>query len=359
MVPSQQPALTLGASAAAEASRSQLTCITSAIAPDDQVACMKSTSSFDQSITSSPSTISERTCLHFAQAPRSLYFSDGPARTLGALCPSLARTTVELCSSPEPYSSPAASSNPLKTTAASPTAAVPLGKLRGSESSGSTGTACTSSGALGCSIFPATPRKIPGPRPEDLRGRHRSRLFETICCCAPGRALGRATASFGNPRGTDGPSRGAALAEDLLLRSLVSADAIVQDCSTALQPVRPLRHLGILGEPMVHQGGGLSPKDLPLRSLVSGDAIEQDCSTILQPVRPEGHLAVLLRRFGILGEPMVHQKGELSPKDLLLRSQDSSRQDFFSSRGPIQVRAVKPLSPCCTHEAITLSCETC
>ena len=174
---------------------------------------MKSTSSFDQSITSSPSTIFERTCLHFAPAPRSLYFSDGPARTLGALCPSLARTTVELCSSPEPYSSPAASSNPLKTTAASPTAAVPLGKLRGSESSGSTGTACTSSGALGCSTFPATPRKIPGPRPEDLRGRHRSRLFETICCCAPGRALGRATASFGNPRGTDGPSRGAALAE--------------------------------------------------------------------------------------------------------------------------------------------------
>ena len=147
--------------------------------------------------------------------------------------------------------------------------------------------------------------------------------------------------------------------KDLLLRSLVSADAIVQDCSTVLQPVRPLRHLGILGEPMVHQGGGLSPKDLPLRSLVSGDAIVQDCSTILQPVRPEGHLAVLLRRLRILGEPMVHQKGELSSKDLFLRRQDSSRQDFFSSRGPIQVRAVKPLSPCCTHEAITFSRETC
>ena len=177
MIPSQQPALTLVASAAAEDSRSQL--ITSAIAPDDQVVCMKSTSSFDQSITSSPSTIFEYTCLHFAPALRYLYFSDGPARTRGALCSSLARTTVELCSSPEPYSPRAASSNPLKTDAASPTAAVPLGKLHGSECSGSTGTACTSSGALGCSAFPATPREIPGPRPEDLRGRHRSRLFET------------------------------------------------------------------------------------------------------------------------------------------------------------------------------------
>ena len=133
-----------------------------------------------------------------------------------------------------------------------------------------------------------------------------------------------------------------------------------------LQPVRLeghlavlLRHLGILGKQMVHQEGGLSPKDLPLRSLVSGDAIVQDCSTILQAVRPEGHLAVLPRRLGILGEPMIHQKGELSPKDLFLRSQDSSRQDFFLSRGPIQVRSVKPLSPCCTHEAITLSRETC
>ena len=52
MVPSQQPALTLVASAAAEDSRSQL--ITSSIAPDDQDVRLKSTSSFDQSNTSSP-----------------------------------------------------------------------------------------------------------------------------------------------------------------------------------------------------------------------------------------------------------------------------------------------------------------
>ena len=46
------------------------------------------------------------------------------------------------------------------------------------------------------------------------------------------------------------------------------------------------------------------------------------CSTVLQPVRPEGHLAVLLRRSGILAELMVHQGGELSPRDLLFGSQD-------------------------------------
>ena len=92
MVPSQQSALTLVASAAAEDSRSQL--ITSAIAPGDQVVCMESTSSSDQSITSSPSTIFEYTCLHFAPARRSLYSSDVHARTLGALCPSLARGSV-------------------------------------------------------------------------------------------------------------------------------------------------------------------------------------------------------------------------------------------------------------------------
>ena len=43
-------------------------------------------------------------------------------------------------------------------------------------------------------------------------------------------------------------------------------------------------------------------------------------TTVIQPVRPEGHLAVLLRRLGIPGEPMVHQGGGLSPKDLPFRS---------------------------------------
>ena len=75
-----------------------------------------------------------------------------------------------------------------------------------------------------------------------------------------------------------------------------------------------------------------------LQKRISGDAIIQDCSTVLQLVRPEGHLAVLLRRLGILGEPMVHQEGELSPRDLLLRSQDSPRQHFFSGRDPTRVR---------------------
>ena len=75
-----------------------------------------------------------------------------------------------------------------------------------------------------------------------------------------------------------------------------------------------------------------------LQKRISGDAIVQDCSTVLQPVRPEGHLAVLLRRLGILEEPMVNQGGELSPRNLLLRSQDCPRKDFFSSRDPTRVR---------------------
>ena len=70
MVPSQQPALTLVASAAAEDSRSQL--ITSAIAPDDQVVRMKSTSCFDQSNTSSLSTTFEYTCSSRALSLRNL-----------------------------------------------------------------------------------------------------------------------------------------------------------------------------------------------------------------------------------------------------------------------------------------------
>ena len=46
-----------------------------------------------------------------------------------------------------------------------------------------------------------------------LRGRGRARFLDGTTDSAPGGALGRVTASFGNPRGTDGPSRGGALAE--------------------------------------------------------------------------------------------------------------------------------------------------
>ena len=46
-----------------------------------------------------------------------------------------------------------------------------------------------------------------------LRGRDRARLLDDTTAGAPGGALGRVTASFGNPRGTDGPSGGGAFAE--------------------------------------------------------------------------------------------------------------------------------------------------
>ena len=53
----------------------------------------------------------------------------------------------------------------------------------------------------------------PGTSEGDLRGRDRSRLLDGTTAGAPGGALGRVTASFGNPRGTDGPSGRGALAK--------------------------------------------------------------------------------------------------------------------------------------------------
>ena len=111
----------------------------------------------------------------------------------------------------------------------------------------------------------------------------------------------------GNLRGSDGPT----------------GDACESTSGTKgfRTPACTKRHLiPICSERYVVQG---------LQKGISGDTIVQDCLTVLQPVRPEGYLAVLLRRLGILGEPMVHQRGELSPRDLLLRSQDSPRQRFF------------------------------
>ena len=235
-------------------------------------------------IASSPSTaitslhVDIRPCI--APARDSPLFSNEPA---------LAPTTGENLSPP-----PVGSTDLQKTDAAPSAAASSPGNPR--ESDGPTGDACKSTSGTRvfrtATMYDATigtrtlgEVRVPRTSEEHLLGR------DGTTASAPGGALGRVTASFGNPRGTDGPSRGGALAEG-------SAFA------TVLQPVRPeghlavlLRRLGILGEPMVHQGEELSPKDLPLRSLISGDA------TVLQPVHPEGHLAVLLRRLGILGEP--------------------------------------------------------
>ena len=107
MVPSQQPALTLVASAAAEDPGSQLT--TSVISSEDQVdqvACIKFTNTFiDRSIASSSSPASKYIYPHLSAPARgSMHSSDEPT---------LARTTGELCS-PR-----IASTNPLKTNAAS------------------------------------------------------------------------------------------------------------------------------------------------------------------------------------------------------------------------------------------------
>ena len=230
MVPFQQPALTLVASAAAEDPGSQLT--TSAIASEDQVARIKSTSTYiDKSIASSSSTAFKYIYQHSSDAPArgSMYSSDQPA---------LVRTTGELCSPP------AASINPLKTNVASPAAADPPGNLRGSDCSGLLGTSSVPGRTLGHTTA-STPGEVLGHDPatsrreEDLRGRDRSRLLETVSTLgevlgggisagalgeapgggtsagAPEGALGGCTpTSKRNPRGSDGPSREKALARE-------------------------------------------------------------------------------------------------------------------------------------------------
>ena len=54
--------------------------------------------------------------------------------------------------------------------------------------------------------------------------------------------------------------------------------------------------------------------------------------------------------------PLIRRGSELSPGEPALE-ESSSQAMFpflFSSRSPIQVRSIKPLSPCCTHGATTL-----
>ena len=131
--------------------------------------------------------------------------------------PALPQTTGEDFAPP-----PVRSTNPQKTDAAPSAAASPPGNPR--RSKGPTGDACEStSGTRGfrtASIYGATfvthmLGEICRPRTskEDLRGRDRSRLLDGTTTGAPGGALGRVTASFGNRRGTDGPSGRGALAK--------------------------------------------------------------------------------------------------------------------------------------------------
>ena len=98
-------------------------------------------------------------------------------------------------------------------------------------------------------------------------------------------------------------------AQELQGLKRISGDAITQGCSRT--PVRSERYL----------------------------------VTVLQPVRPEEHLAVVLqRRLGVLGEPMAHQGRKLSPENLLRRNRDSLQAAFFSGRGQIRVRFAKFLA---------------
>ena len=117
---------------------------------------------------------------------------------------------------------PIASINPSKTDAAPSAAESPPGNPRGSDRP--TGDTCEStSGTRGfrtASMYEATfdthmLGEICGPRTSegDRREHDSSRLIDGTTAGAPGGELGRVTASFGNPRGTDGPSERGALAK--------------------------------------------------------------------------------------------------------------------------------------------------
>ena len=123
MVPSQQPALTVVASAAAEDPGSRL--FTPAIAPEDQVVRIKSTSlSIDKSIAVSSSTLHSSIYVNIPQThqPEDPYI---PPMNL----PSPERSTGEELNSPPP----AASTDPQKTDAAPSAAASPTWNHRGSD----------------------------------------------------------------------------------------------------------------------------------------------------------------------------------------------------------------------------------
>ena len=207
MTASKQPALTLVALAAAEDHGRQLP--DSAFASENQAACMNPTSAY------------------IAPARDSPLFPNEPAITPGATsaCLAPARDSLLFPNEPAPPQTtgddlpppPVGSTDPRKTDALPPAAASPPGNPRGSD--GPTGDAWEStSGTRGfraaimydATLGTRTLGEVRGPRTseEDLRGR------DGTTASAPGGALGRVTASFGNPRGTVGPSRGGALAEE-------------------------------------------------------------------------------------------------------------------------------------------------
>ena len=206
MTASKQPALTLVALAAAEDHSRQLP--DSSFASENQAACMNPTSAYIAPARDSPLFPNEpaitpiATSACFAPAQDSLLFPNEPAPP---------QTTGDDLSPP-----PVGSTDPRKTDAAPPAAASPPGNLRGSD--GPTGDACEStSGTRGfrtaimydATIGTRTLGEVRGPRSSEefLLGR------DGATASAPGGALGHVTASFGNPGGTDGPSRGGALTE--------------------------------------------------------------------------------------------------------------------------------------------------
>ena len=208
MIPSKQPALTLVALAAAEDPGRQLP--DSGFSSGNQVACKNPTST-------------DRIASSFSAT--SAYIAPARDSPLSSNEPAVPQTTGEDFSPP-----PVGNTDSQKTDVAPSSAASRPGNPRGSD--GPTGDACEStSGRIGfrtASMYEATLDirmlgEMQSPRTasaeEDLRGRDHSRLLDGTTAGAPGGALDRCTTSFGNPRGTDGPSGAELSPKDLLVRS--------------------------------------------------------------------------------------------------------------------------------------------
>ena len=334
MVPSQQPALTLLASSATEDLGSQLP--SSAIATEDQVACIKSTSTcIDKSIASSSSTAFKYIYPLFSAPTRgSLHSSDEPK---------LARKTRELCSPP------VASINPAKMDAAPSATTGPPGNPRGSDGSTGNGrrsgsetrslrttTAKMDAAPSATAGPPANPRGRDGPTGNARQSGSETRSLRTISGHKVTLGSGASTASMPGrilDRGTDDPTRnGRRSGSETRSLWTASVHGVILGTKTATASMLS----EILGR------GTSRSKDNPRG---------HDRSRLLETVYYITIRESSGKRWSIEGESFRHRarfgRTEISLEQLF--SQAEARYEFV----------LPNVSPCCPHQAITLFRKTC
>ena len=349
MIAPKQPALTLVALAATEDHGRQLP--DSAFASENQAASMNPTSSTDRILISSSATSA---CI--APSRDSPLFPNESA---------LPQTTGDDLSPP-----PVGSTDPRKTDAAPSAAASSPRNPPGSD--GPTGDACESTSGTKdfrtASMYDATLGtrtlgEVRGPRTseEDLRRR------DGTTASAPGGSLDRVTASFGNPREADGPSRGGALAEGSAFEEprLRGRDrARLLDGTTASAPGGPLDHVTASfrnprGTDGPSRGGALAEGSTFDEPRLRG----RDRARLLDDTTagaPGGAFGRITASFGnprgtdgpsgggALAEGSVFEESRFLPTRFLLeqrRDPCSSRPDLSSSRQASRHPVLTKLSP--------------